>query len=145
MGPLAGLGRPLSVLIVDDHRDGAEVLALLLDSVGHRATVVRTGPEALAAAARDRPDAVLLELRLPGLDGWEVARRLKAGGCPARLVALTTCGRPEDRERSRAAGIDLHLLKPADPMTLLTALGGPGPLGPETSDHSPPHPPPAPA
>jgi CheY-like chemotaxis protein len=79
----------------------------------------------VAAARRDRPDVVVMELWLSGLDGWEVARQLRAGGCAARLVAVTTCGRPEDRERSRAAGFDVHLLKPADPADLLTALSGP--------------------
>ena len=122
MCPPAGQGRPLSVLIVDDYPDAADTLASVLGAVGHRVAVARTGPEALAVAARDRPDAVVMELRLPGLDGCEVARRLKAGGCPARLVAVTTCGRPADQERSRAAGFDWHLLKPADPAVLLTVL-----------------------
>jgi CheY-like chemotaxis protein len=126
MSPRRGDDRALSVLIADDHRDGADSLALLLAALGHRVAVARTGPEVLAAAARDRPDAVVMELRLPDLDGWEVARRLRAGGCPARLVAVTTHGRPADRERSRAAGIDVHLLKPADPAVLLAVLVGSG-------------------
>lgn len=117
--------RPLSVLIADAYPDAADSLADILEAAGHRAAVARTGPEAVAAALRDRPDVVVLELWLPGLDGLEVARRLRANGCAARLVAVTTCGRPEDHERSRAAGIDCHLVKPADPTVLLTVLTAP--------------------
>jgi CheY-like chemotaxis protein len=109
-------------LVVDDHADAADSLALVLSHLGHRAVVARCGRSALAAAEREAPDVVLLELRLPCLDGWEVARQLRAAGCPARLIAVTTCGRPADRQRSRAAGIDLHLVKPVDPPVLLAAL-----------------------
>lgn len=126
MQPDRGGDRSLSVLVVDDHPDSADSLALWLQCLGHRVKVERCGEEALASAARERPDVVLLELRLRGLDGWEVGRRLRAGGCRARLVAVTTCGRPEDHEQSRAAGIDLHLLKPVDPAELLAALADAG-------------------
>jgi CheY-like chemotaxis protein len=115
-------GPPLSVLVADDHPDAAASLALLLGLAGHRATVVGSGPAALAAAGREQPDAILLELRLPGLDGCEVARRLRTGGCKARLIAVTTCGLEDDLRRSQEAGIERHFLKPADPAELLSSL-----------------------
>ena len=105
----------LSVLIADPHADAAESLACLLRLFGHAVAVAATGPDALAAAALGSPDVAVLELRLPGLDGWEVARRLRAVGSPPACVAVTTCGRPGERRRSAAAGIALHLLKGAEP------------------------------
>jgi DNA-binding NarL/FixJ family response regulator len=105
--------------------EAAASLAELLGCLGFRASVERCGRAALVAAERDRPDVVVLELRLPDLDGWEVARRLRAAGCRSQIVALTTCGLAEDRERSRATGIDAHLLKPAGAAELLAALIAP--------------------
>ena len=110
------------MLVVDGHADAAESLALVLSYVGHRAVVARSGRSALAAAEREPPDVVLLELRLRDADGWEVARRLRAAGCQARLIAVTTCGRPADRQRSHAVGIERHLVKPVEPAELLAAL-----------------------
>ena len=117
----------LSVLIVDDYPDAADSLAALLRLYGHRATVARTAREALSVAEREPPDVVLLELRLREMDGWQVAQRLReqAGTRDRRrllLVAVTGCGREEDHRRSAAAGIDLHLVKPADPDLLRQVL-----------------------
>ena len=99
-------------------------MALLLRLFGHHVTVARTGNEALAAAAVAPPDVLIVEPRLPGLDGWEVARRLRAGDHRPVCIAVSSLGRPEDRRLSDAAGIVLHLLKPAEPDTLVTALAG---------------------
>jgi DNA-binding response OmpR family regulator len=114
----------MSVLVVEDLEDASETLAFLLQMNGHRATVARTGEEALGLAALDPPDAVLLDLRLPGVDGWEVARRLRKTLARKRplIVAVTGCGDAADHRRSAAAGIDLHLLKPVDPQELMAVL-----------------------
>jgi two-component system, sensor histidine kinase len=105
------------VLVVDDNRDAAESLATLVDMWGHEAIIVHDGPAALAAALEHRPDFILLDIGLPDMDGYEVARRLKAEErtSAAVLVAMTGYGRAEDMERSRAAGFDHHLVKPVDP------------------------------
>lgn len=115
-------GCPLSVLIADAHVDGAETLAALLGLFGHEVTIAHSGPAALAAAAESPPDVLIVEPRLPGLDGWEVARRLRAGEPRPLCIAVSTLGRPEDRRRSEAAGITVHLLKPAEPDTLVVGI-----------------------
>jgi two-component system CheB/CheR fusion protein len=119
------------VLVVDDCRDSADSLALLVGLWGHEAWAAYDGPSALVAAARHRPDVLFLDLALPGLSGFEVARRLRAAGVrPPLLVALTGFGREEDRRASAEAGFDLHLLKPAEPeelMRLLNTQAGDGP------------------
>jgi CheY-like chemotaxis protein len=114
------------VLVVDANVDAAESLALLLRLYGHHCATAHTGPDALAAAARLAPDAVFLAIDLPGLNGYEVCRRLgdgAAGPRPRLLVALTGHGQDEARKAAAAAGFDHHLLKPADPDALLKLLG----------------------
>jgi PAS domain S-box-containing protein len=123
--------RPLRVLIVEDRADAAESLALLLQLHGHEARVARDGPSALKEAASFGPDAVLLDIGLPGMDGYEVARRLRRqeGGGRALLVALTGYGAEDDRRRCLEAGCDGHLVKPAEPaevIGLLEARAGAG-------------------
>jgi CheY-like chemotaxis protein len=115
------------VLVVEDHADSAESMARLLELFGYEVQVARDGPQALAAACRLRPDYVLLDLGLPGMDGYEVARRLRQeAGCRGSVfIALTGYGQAEDRQRSREAGIDHHLLKPADPGALRSLLSRP--------------------
>ena len=114
----------MTVMVVDDLEDAAETLALLVQMHGHRATVARTGEEALELAAKAPPDVVLLDLALPGLDGWEVARRLRGRSAGKRplLIAVTGRGEEADRHRSAEAGIGLHLLKPVDPEELMGVL-----------------------
>jgi CheY-like chemotaxis protein len=111
---------------VDDCHDAADSLALVLKRWGYRPAVAYDGPSALAAALAQPPAAVLLDLGMPGMDGFEVARRLR--GRPwtagALLVALTGYGEEGDVSRCREAGIDLHLLKPCDPDELRRVLGG---------------------
>ena len=115
------------VLVVDDNQDAADSLALLLQLDGHDVRVVYDGAAALAAldAAQPwRPAVVLLDLGMPGMDGLEVARRLRANDAAAAtlLVALTGWGQHTDRERTRAAGFDHHLVKPVDARALQALL-----------------------
>ena len=119
---------PLRLLLVDDHRDAAEGLAELLRHQGHLVEVAHDGPSALESTRRSTPDVVLLDLGLPGMDGYEVARRLRAeeGLEEVLIVALTGYGGDENRRRSRESGIDHHLVKPVELATLqeLLAAGG---------------------
>ena len=112
------------ILVVDDNVDGAQSLAELLRLLGHRADVAHDGQTALALAERLRPDVVLLDIGLPGMNGHEVCRRLRAQpwGKGMLLVAVTGWGQEADRERSRAAGIDAHLVKPVDVDALLALM-----------------------
>jgi CheY-like chemotaxis protein len=100
------------ILVVDDNRDSAESLALLLELQGHEARTAFEGAEALDIARTFHPEVVLLDIGLPGMDGYEVARRLREEGEDSRLVALTGYGLEEDRRRSLEAGFDDHLVKP---------------------------------
>jgi PAS domain S-box-containing protein len=121
--PLAP-GRSLRILVVDDNRDAADGLVLLLERAGHRVSTAHDGEEALRAAPELRPDAVVLDIGLPKLDGYEVARRIRAEawGATVVLVALTGFGQEADRRMARAAGFDSHLVKPVDPRELLRTL-----------------------
>jgi PAS domain S-box-containing protein len=110
------------VLIVDDNADAAATLELLLQSLGHETRVAADGTAALEAAGSFQPDLVLLDIGLPGIDGYEVARRLRAQGRPLRIVAVTGWGSEADRRRSQEAGFDMHLVKPLDPDELSRAL-----------------------
>ena len=107
---------PRRILIVDDSHDGGESLAMLLRVLGAEVALAHTGRHALECLVTFRPDAVLLDIGMPGMDGYEVARRIRAN--PAnrhiQLIALTGWGQDEDRQRSAAAGFDHHLVKPAN-------------------------------
>jgi PAS domain S-box-containing protein len=128
----AAPARPLRVLVVEDNLDAAESMAGLLNLWGHRVRVVHDGRSALEAARAEQPDAVLLDIGLPGLDGYEVARRLRRdlGMRQSVLVAMTGYGQPEDRRRSRESGIDHHFVKPVEPSLLRELLAGVQPVGP---------------
>jgi CheY-like chemotaxis protein len=104
------------ILIVDDNRDNAESLARLLQLMGHEIAVAYDGPAAVDCAETFRPAVVLLDLGLPGLDGYEVARRIRArpDGKDVTLIAATGWGAVDDRRRSREAGFDHHMVKPID-------------------------------
>jgi len=115
---------PRRVLIVDDSEDGAASLAMLLGLDGHETHLAHDGIAALEAADRLRPDAVLLDIGLPGLNGYEVCARLRqqSWGRDLVVIALTGWGQEEDRQRSRDAGFDAHLVKPVDSARLLKLL-----------------------
>ena len=101
------------ILLIEDDADAREVLQMSLEAEGHDVVVAADGAEGLSVAAATRPEVVLVDLGLPGLDGLEVARRLRDTlGPGSRLIALTGHGRSEDRERTAAAGFDDHLTKP---------------------------------
>jgi CheY-like chemotaxis protein len=112
--------RPLCVLAVDDHRDTTDSVCQMLTLWGHRPLAAYDAATALATAVAERPDVALLDIGLPGMDGWELARRLRAvpGLEGIRLLAVTGYGQAVDRERSFAAGFDHHLLKPVEPKLL---------------------------
>jgi CheY-like chemotaxis protein len=122
-----GVRRGLRVLVVDDNRDAAESVALLLRLWGHATVVAYDGPGALELAGRAAFDAALLDLGLPGMTGHEVGRRLRASPGNERLllIAMTGYGQEEDQRRSHAAGFDHHLVKPVDPATLEGLLAPP--------------------
>ncbi|MGZ8274404.1 MAG: hybrid sensor histidine kinase/response regulator [Burkholderiaceae bacterium] len=106
------------ILIIEDDPDGREALRMQLVTAGHDVYEAASGMEGIEAAARVKPEIVLLDIGLPGVDGYQVAQRLKgADGCP-RLIAITGYGQQGDRERSIRAGIDQHLVKPVDAVEL---------------------------
>lgn len=112
------------ILIVDDNRDAASSLAMLLELSGNRTESAFDGLSAIETAARFQPDVILLDIGLPGINGYEVARRMRAEpwGKKLKLVAVTGWGQAEDRERSREAGFDAHLVKPIDHAALMKLL-----------------------
>ena len=127
IGAAQGTVRPMlakRILVVDDNVDAATTLQLLLKSLGHDVLAVFDGHEALSTALAFRPDVVLLDIGMPGLDGYEVARRLRESkrGAPLRIIAVTGWGLEADRARSREAGFDVHLVKPVDPTVLTSAI-----------------------
>ena len=124
--PAAAPARGLKVLVVEDNIDAAESLASLLRIWNHDVTVVHDGRAALDAARANPPEVVLLDIGLPGLDGYQVARKLREdlGLDNALLVAMTGYGQPEDRRRSHEAGIHHHFVKPVEPMVLRNLLSG---------------------
>ena len=122
--PPAGRGR--RVLIADDNHDAAESLSELLRLDGHDVRAVHDGRAALALAVEFTPDVAILDIGLPEVDGYEVARRLAAGRGPRPLlIAVTGFGEEQDRERAREAGFDAHLTKPADPAAIRQLLRSP--------------------
>ncbi len=118
----------LRILVVDDNRDAADSLALVLRLLGAEAQVVYDGPSALQTMTRLQPAVMFVDIGMPGMDGHEVARRVrqKPEWREVVLVALTGWGQEEDRRRSRAAGFDHHLTKPVDPQELQRLLARPG-------------------
>lgn len=116
----------LRILVADDYSDVAESLAVLLRMEGHEVKAVMCGEEAVACAPSFRPHVVLLDIGLPDLDGYAVAQRLRAlpATCSAELIAVTGYGQDDDRQRSRAAGFDHHLLKPVDFSAIRAILAG---------------------
>jgi CheY-like chemotaxis protein len=116
---------PRRILLVEDNADAAESMMLLLQARGHEVTVVNDGHDALATARRIAPEVVLLDLGLPGMDGFQLAAALRAmpETSRAHLIAVSGYGQEKDRARSAQAGFDLHLVKPVDPERLVQAIG----------------------
>lgn len=112
------------ILVVDDNRDIAQFMALLLEGLGQQVELALTGMQALEYARRIRPEIVFLDIGLPDLDGYEVAKRLRELKElePLRIIALTAYSTEEARQRSLEAGCDLHLIKPIDPEFLSNLL-----------------------
>jgi len=120
------------ILVIEDNQDSREMMRLLLEVSGHEVHAVADGPGGVDAAARLQPDVVLIDVGLPGIDGYEVARRIRSapGGERPVLLALTGYGQQEDRKTALAAGFDDHLVKPVDPARLCTVLATPRTLAP---------------
>ncbi|HEX6864459.1 MAG TPA: response regulator, partial [Thermoanaerobaculia bacterium] len=112
------------ILVVDDNRDSAESLSLLLQVTGNEVRTAFDGLEAVEEAERFRPDVVLLDIGMPRLNGYEAARRIRGEpwGKEMLLIAQTGWGQEEDRRLSREAGFDAHLTKPVDHLKLLKLL-----------------------
>jgi CheY-like chemotaxis protein/anti-sigma regulatory factor (Ser/Thr protein kinase) len=112
------------VLVVEDNSDVREMLRAALELNGHDVHEAEDGPSGVAAARALRPEVVLVDIGLPGLDGYEVARQIRADGADDTLVliALTGYGQPEDRRRAMDAGFDAHLVKPVDPPALAVLI-----------------------
>ena len=109
----------LSVLVVDDNRDSAEMLQVLLGMLGHTVSVAHTGRAAIDTAASTKPQVVLLDIGLPDMSGYDVAREIRAAQADSvRLIALTGWGQEEVARQGAEAGFDQHLTKPADPAVL---------------------------
>ncbi len=114
------------VLVVDDNRDAAESLAMLLQTSGCQVSVAFDGHQALASFANSTPEVVLLDIGMPGMDGYDVARRMRAatGSSKPYIVAVTGWGQPEDKRRAFEAGFNAHVTKPVDPAALAHLLAG---------------------
>ncbi|AMV23327.1 Gliding motility regulatory protein [Gemmata sp. SH-PL17] len=116
---------PLLVLVVDDDIDTVESQADLLSLQGHTVRTARNGEEALTCAETERPDVVLLDIRMPGQNGCDVARAIRkncAGKRQPIIIAVTGCSSEDDLRRSEGAGFDLHLVKPVEPAILVGVL-----------------------
>jgi len=112
------------VLVVDDNPDAADSLAMLLQALGNDVRVAYDGEEALDKALQFSPEIVLLDIGLPKMHGYDVARRIRdAQGRDVMLVAVTGWGQEDDRRRSREAGFDYHFTKPVDPEDLARLIG----------------------
>ena len=116
---------PRSILVVDDSTDGREMLSMALRMSGHEVFEAATGHEGIEMARRYTPAIVLVDIDLPDIDGYELARRIRqTSGKTVRLIALTGYSRPEDRGRAEQAGFDAHAVKPIDPSRLAELLSG---------------------
>jgi CheY-like chemotaxis protein len=113
------------ILVVDDNPDIASSLCKALELMGHECHVARDGYEAISTALRIRPEVVLLDIGLPGLDGFAVAQRLRQEPAlrETQIIAVTAYGTEEDRSRAFDAGMDQHVVKPVDPVFLESLFG----------------------
>jgi CheY-like chemotaxis protein len=122
------IAAPLRVLVVDDNADAAESLGMLLEARGKEVRIAYDGLEALEAAGDFDPEIVLLDIGMPKMSGYEVAKRLRAErGDSVLIVAITGWGQEDDRRRAREAGFDHHFTKPVDYEALLELIEGEAP------------------
>jgi CheY-like chemotaxis protein len=110
------------VLIIEDNRDAREMFRVMLELAGHEVTEAEEGSKGLQLLRREIPDIAFIDVGLPGLDGYEIARRFRCESKMGVLVALTGYGTPDALERSRQAGFDHHLIKPVNPEALYKLL-----------------------
>ena len=117
---------PVRILIADDNRDAADTMGMLLELGGHEVIVAHSGNQALELGRQRRPDVVILDIGMPDINGYEVARtaRNEDWGKIAYMIALTGWGQADDKERARMAGFDRHLTKPVDPDLVEEILRG---------------------
>jgi two-component system OmpR family response regulator len=116
----------MRILVVEDEKDTADSFKTLLSLFGHAVEGARDGADALLAAHANPPDVVFLDIAMPGMDGWEVARRLRRVAFVRRpaIVAVSGYGQAADKKHSREAGVDFHFVKPIDPALLQEFLRG---------------------
>jgi CheY-like chemotaxis protein len=114
----------LRILVADDNRDAAETMGILLEMMGHQVQRVHDGEAAVQAAGSFRPELVLLDIGMPGVNGYEACRRIRAqaGAAAPKLVAVTGWGQPHDVQSARDAGFDHHLVKPVDMDALMQVV-----------------------
>jgi len=119
------------ILVVDDNVDGAVTLSVILKHMGHSVRITHDGSSALAVAPEFKPDVVLMDIGMPGMDGYETCERMRAQDWSSgvRIVALTGWGQEEDRRKAKRAGFDQHLVKPVDRQTLMDVLKTPAGQG----------------
>lgn len=115
------------VLVIEDNRDSAESLRMILDMLGYEVALAYAGDEGVEAAKNNPPDIIICDIGLPGMDGYGVARTLRKDSTTVKipLIALTAYGNPADRDRAIKNGFDHFLVKPADPVILLRLLADP--------------------
>jgi len=123
------LARRRRILVADDNRDAASSLTLMLQLMGHEVFTAYDGLEAFELAEGCRPDAVLLDIGMPRLNGFDVAKRIREAqwGRGVMIIAITGWGTEQDRRRSHESGFDFHIVKPANPVTLQKLLSEPPP------------------
>ena len=114
--------RTIRVLVVDDDATGAYGLARVVKELGHPVEIATDGPSAVEIARRLRPDVVFMDLRLPGMDGVEIAQALRAEGLAPHIIAATSYQSELERDRTLSAGFDAHVIKPIDPGALKILL-----------------------
>jgi CheY-like chemotaxis protein len=114
------------ILVADDNPDSAATLSFMLEALGNEVRVAHDGEQAVEIAASFRPDAILLDIGMPRLNGYDACEKIRRHpwGADAFIVALTGWGQDEDRNRSRAAGFDRHLVKPVEPATIEKLIQG---------------------
>jgi len=121
----ADLRLPKRVLLIDDHVDTCELFQIALSSDGHDVEIATDGKEGLDKLLAGNFDVAVIDIALPLVDGYELARRVRAAQQKIRLIAVTGFGRERDRQEARDAGFDAHLLKPVDPIALSALIYGP--------------------